>query len=182
MFDENNNPNQAKQKSFYHDYESFYKAYYEIVLGYLRKRVDSFADAEDITGKVFLYCYEKWNTYDPTKASQSTWLFVIVRSRWIDFLRMKQSFADINEMDERLSAEEDQIENAIRLETIRQALAVALKSLPKKQMKAIIMRYFGNYDDDFIARQLGTTSGNIRVMIHRGLNKLKSEVTFRELL
>ena len=95
---------------------------------------------------------------------------------------MKQSFADINEMDERLSAEEDQIENAIRLETIRQALAVALKSLPKKQMKAIIMRYFGNYDDDFIARQLGTTSGNIRVMIHRGLNKLKSEVTFRELL
>ena len=56
MFDENNNPNQAKQKSFYHDYESFYKAYYEIVLGYLRKRVDSFADAEDTTGKVLLYC------------------------------------------------------------------------------------------------------------------------------
>lgn len=77
------------------------------------------ADAEDIAGKVFLYCYEKWETYDPVKASQSTWLFKIVWSRWTDFLRVNRAFEDIDETDGILKNGEDQIESAVRLESIR---------------------------------------------------------------
>ena len=39
---------------FYEEYEAFYAAYYNIVLGYLKKKVNSLADAEDIAGKIFL--------------------------------------------------------------------------------------------------------------------------------
>ena len=168
--------------AFYEQYETFYEAYYSAVLGYLRKRTKSLADAEDIAGKVFLYCYEKWNTYDPSKASQATWLFMIVRSRWTDFLRRDRSYADIDELDEMLSDGEDQIGNAVRLEAIRRELAEALEKLPENQRKAIIMRYFGDYSDDEIAAYLNTTAGNVRVIIYRGLSKLKSEVSFQELL
>ena len=168
--------------AFYEKYESFYEAYYRIVLGYLRKKVNSLADAEDIAGKVFLYCFEKWETYDPSKASHATWLFMIVRSRWTNFLRTNRSFVDIDELDEMLTNDEDQIENAVRLESIRQELAVSLEGLPENQRKAIIMRYFGDYSDDDIANHLNTTAGNVRVIIHRGLSKLKSEVSFRDLL
>lgn len=166
---------------FYEEYEAFYEAYYSIVLGYLRKKVNSLADAEDITGKVFLYCYEKWETYDPSRASQSTWLFMIVRSRWTDFLRVNKAFVDIDELDEMLTNGEDQIENAVRLESIRQELSRSLNQLQESQRKAIIMRYFGEYSDEEIAKRLNTTAGNIRVIIHRGLSRLRLEAEFNEL-
>ena len=168
--------------AFYDTYESFYKAYYRMVLGYLRKKTKSLADAEDIAGKVFLYCFEKWETYDPSKASQATWLFMIVRSRWTDFLRTNRVFVDIDELDEILTNGEDQFDNAVRVESIRQELAVSLEGLPENQRKAIIMRYFGEYSDEEIASHLDTTAGNVRVIIHRGLSKLKAGVSFRELL
>lgn len=168
--------------AFYETYESFYKAYYRIVLGYLRKKTNSLADAEDIAGKVFLYCFEKWETYDPAKASQATWLFMIVRSRWTDFLRTSRSFIDIDELDEMLTNGEDQIDNSVRLEAIRNELAASLEKLPENQRKAIIMRYFGEYSDEEIAHHLNTTAGNVRVIIHRGLSKLKTEASFGDLL
>lgn len=173
---------ESKPSNYYKDYETFYTAYYKKVIGYLKNRVNSFADAEDIAGKVFLYCYEKWDTYDPSKASQSTWLFMIVRSRWTDFLRSNRSYVDIEKLDEVLTDGEDQIENATRLEAIRQELAVSLGKLPDNQKTAVIMRYFGEYSDDEIALHLNTTAGNVRVIIHRGLNRLRSEASFKELL
>ena len=166
-----------------HDgFESFYEAYYGIVLGYLKNKLNSFADAEDITGKVFLYCYEKWDTYDPEKASQATWLFIIVRSRCTDYLRRNRSYADINKLDDILAEEEDLAEQAVRLEAIRQELAVKLKELPENQRDAIIMRFFGDCSDDEIAERLHTTTGNVRVLIHRGINALKAGESFKELL
>lgn len=166
----------------YEDYESFYRAYYGLVLGYLKNRTNSYSDAEDVTAKVFLYCYEKWDSYDPSKASQQTWLFMIVRSRWIDFLRSNKSHDNIDELDEYLVLGDDPIDNAIRLQAIRQELAKALKSLPENQRTAIIMRFFGDYSDSEIALRLNTSEGNIRVLIHRGINKLKLDKAIAELL
>ena len=165
---------ERKPLPFFIDFEAFYAAYHPIVLGYLRKKTSSFADAEDVAGKVFLYCYEKWDTYDPSKASQSTWIFLIVRSKWIDFLRKKRPHANIDELDQMLSNGENPIENAERLDAIRQELAVMLSALPENQRKAIVLRYFCNHSDDEIASHLFTTAGNIRVLIHRGLKKLQS--------
>lgn len=167
---------------FYEDYESFYNAYYGLVLGYLKNRTSSYADAEDVAAKVFLYCYEKWESYDSCKASQQTWLFMIVRSRWIDFLRSSRSHDDIDELDEYLILGDEPLDNAIRLQAIRQELTKALKSLPENQRTAIIMRYFGDYTDSEIARRLNTSEGNIRVLIHRGINKLKLNKEIAELL
>lgn len=172
----------AHTHPFYEDYESFYRAYYGLVLGYLKNRTNSHADAEDVTAKVFLYCYEKWESYDPSKASQQTWLFMIVRSRWIDFLRSNRSHDDIDELDEYLVMGDNPIENAIRLQAIRQELAKALKKLPENQRTAIIMRYFGDYSDSEIALRLNTSEGNIRVLIHRGINKLKRDTAIAELM
>ncbi len=179
---ENNSRANNVSRAVNNEYESFYATYYKIVLGYLRKKVNTLEDAEDIAGKVFLYCFEKWETYDSSKASQATWLFMIVRSRWTDFLRTNRSFVDIDELDEILTNGEDQIENAVRLESIRQELAISLETLPENQRKAIIMRYFGEYSDEEIANHMSTTAGNVRVLIHRGLSRLKSRASFRELL
>ena len=167
---------------YYDDYESFYNAYYSKVLGYIVNKITSFADAEDITGNVFLYCYEKWNEYDPQKASQASWVFMIARSRLVDYFRLKKPCVNIDDMEETLSVDDDPMENAVRLQTIRQELANALKTLPDNQRTAIIMRYFGDYSDTEIAEHLDTTGGNVRVIIHRGINRLKQVKAIAELM
>lgn len=171
-----------ENKVIHTQYEQFYQAYYGLVLGYLRNKVQSVSDAEDITSKVFLYCFEKWNTYDPSKASQITWLFMIVRSRWVDFLRTNRSYVDIDELDEVLTNGNDELDNAVRIQAIRQELAASLEKLHENQRTAIIMRYFGDYKDSEIARYLNITEGNVRVIIHRGVSRLKTELSLKELL
>ncbi len=162
-------------------FESFYKSHYNLVLRYLIRRVNSLQDAEDITGKVFLYCYEKWESYDPSKASQATWLFMVVRSKWIDFLRSHRVCTSLDSLDTFLELEDDPIKDAIRVQAIRDELTKALKELPDKQRMAVIMRYFGNYSDEIIAERLDTTIGNVRVIIHRGIKRLSSETSLRQL-
>lgn len=164
----------------YDSFESFYRAYNSVVLGYLNKRMNSPSDAEDIASKVFLYCYEKWETYDSKKATQQTWLFMIVRSRLVDYLRLRKSNVDIDKLDEYLTTTDDPIDNAVKLTAIRQELAEALKNLPDNQRTAIIMRYFGEYSDKEIADHLKTTPGNIRVLIHRGISRLKTNKAIAE--
>ena len=52
-------------------------------------------------------------------------------------------------------------------------LADALSTLPEKQRKAVVLRYFQEWDNARIAEELGTTEGNIRVMISRALDRLE---------
>ena len=171
----------AKQsRPFYDNYEAFYEAYRGLVVGYLRKRMNSPDDAEDIASKVFLYCYERWETYDPQKAAQQTWLFMIVRSRLADYLRYRKTYVDIDKLDTYLTEDDDPMDSAVKLQAIRQELAEALKNLPENQRTAIVMRYFGEYSDFEIAARLNTTPGNVRVIIHRGLSRLKTDKAIAE--
>jgi len=171
-------PVQHEQKT-YTDYESFYAAYYNTVFGYMRQKVSRQEDAEDLTAKVFLYCFEKWDTFDATRASQKTWLFMIVRSRWIDFLRRNRPDRGMKELDESFPGENEPLEQAAYLEALRDDLAWALESLGEQQKRAIILRYFGNRGNEEIASLLSVSESNVRVLIHRGLKKLESMMKLR---
>lgn len=160
--------------SYQEEFESFYKQYYQIVLGYLVKKTSRSDDAEDLAGKVFLYCFENWSSYDENKASRKTWLFLIVRSRWIDYLRRRREMTNLDEIAELAGSDDSLMDRALQLETLRGELAEALEKIPESQRKAIVMRFFGQIEDREIARRLQTTENNVRVLIHRGLIRLRS--------
>ena len=63
----------------------------------------------------------------------------------------------------------DVLEQTIWLQAIRTELADLLEALPEKQRDAIILRYFAQWTDDEIAKWYTTSKGNVRVMIHRGI-------------
>lgn len=153
-------------------FEDFYQKYYPIALRFLLRRCASTADAEDLAEQVFLYCYQNWKKYDPAKASLSSWLFMILISRFKNYCRDRRYVEDI-EACQNMLCEESPIDQAMRLSEIRQRLAQALNALPINQRKAVVLRYFGGLRDEEIARRLGTTSGNVRVLIFRGLRKMR---------
>ena len=61
--------------------EEIYAAYSGKVMGYIRARVQSQADAEDLCADVFEKVLRRLDQYDQGKAAIGTWIFTIRRWR-----------------------------------------------------------------------------------------------------
>ena len=173
-------PPSMETASMYASYEEFFQAYWHRVVRYLHNKCSSYADAEDIASQAFLYCHQNWHQYDARKASQSTWLFMIVRSRWLNYCRSQKKHVDMDMLSNVLFDENDPLHQAIELESMRQQIASALETLPVNQKKAVIFRFFGDKSNEEIAQILDTSPGNVRVMIFRALKKLKESMRHPE--
>ena len=69
------------------DLEQIYLEYRKKVMGYIRARIRSFADAEDLCEDVFEKIQRKLGDFDESKASLNTWVFTITRNTVIDYFR-----------------------------------------------------------------------------------------------
>lgn len=155
-------------------YEEFYTQNYSRVLYYVRGKISSAEDAEDLTSEVFLYCYSHYDDYDPDKSSLTTWLYLIVNSRVKNYYRDHVSFADYESVSETLQDHSIDLDEGVYLEQLHAALMDAIGQLPERQQTIVKMRYFENRSGEEIAQCLGITPGNVRVLLSRALNKLSS--------
>ena len=157
-------------------FEAVYEEYYQPLLRYLCKKTGSLQDAEDLTSETFLYCYRSYDSYDPEKSAVSTWLYLAANSRLKNYYRDRRDHVEISELENLLPAEETDMDRAAYLEQLRGFLAKKLETLPERQQQVIAMRFFQEKDYDEIADTLGTSAGNIRVILSRALDRLKKEM------
>ena len=155
-------------------YEDFYQDNYGRVLYYVRQKIACAEDAEDLVSEVFLYCYSHYGDYDPEKSSITTWLYLIVNSRVKNYYRDHVTYADYESVVDTVQDQSIDLDAGIYLEQLHDVLMKAIKTLPERQQKIVMMRYFQNYSSEEIARYLGTTPGNVRVLLSRALDKLSS--------
>lgn len=153
-------------------FELFYETYYGRIVSYLRKRCANPQDAEDLAGECFMYCFRNWEQYDAGKASIVSWLYLIVRSRWKNYLRDRKITENLDDYEAVLPARGEQ-ERAVWLTRVREETAKALRELPEQQRRAVVLRFFSEKTDEEIARSLGISQGNLRVIIHRALRKME---------
>ena len=69
------------------DLDRIYTEYSGKVMGYIRARIRSSAEAEDLHSEVFEKVLKKIGEFDPSKASLNTWIFTITRNTVIDHFR-----------------------------------------------------------------------------------------------
>lgn len=155
------------------DYEDFYRENYDRVLYYVKNRINNFEDAEDLVGEVFLYCYSHYDDYDPEKSSVTTWLYLIVNSRVKNYYRDHVTYAEYESVSEVMQDESIDLDAGVYLEQLHSFLMKAIKKLPDRQQKIIMMRYFQNYSASEIAVRLNISPGNVRVLLFRAIDKLE---------
>jgi RNA polymerase sigma factor (sigma-70 family) len=56
----------------------------------------------------------------------------------------------------------------------------SLARLPYKQRAAVVLRYWGDWDDAQIAEAIGCRPASVRVLLHRGVAALRTELTKEE--
>lgn len=154
-------------------FTDFYRKYYNNVVGYLAQRVANRQDAEDIASQVFMYCYRNWDKYDEKKSSLQSWLYMVVRSRWKNYMRDRKQHEDIDDFTDVISDGTDFAEQAAELDSIRGRIARALGSLNEQQRSVIVLRYFKEKSDREIAEELQLSAANVRVIAHRALHKME---------
>ena len=157
-------------------YDAFYSAYHSKILKYLTAKCGRPADAEDLTSQVFLYCYQNFSGYDPSKSSLSSWVYMIANSRFKNYCRDRRVFADIDEVGQFLPDEGNPIDAAIMLDDMRNSIARALLKLPERQRMIVVLRYFRNMNAVEIGNKIGMSPVNVRVQLSRALNRMEAEL------
>ena len=155
------------------DIEQIYTEYYGKVMGYIRARVQSAADAEDLCSDVFEKVFLKIGDYDSEKSSLSTWIFTITRNTVIDhFRRTKPS----EELDENLSDNIELDEDLLNSETLSE-LAAALKRLPEQMRDIIVLRYYDGKPLTEIAELMNLSYGAVKLRHQNAVLMLRQALT-----
>lgn len=150
--------------------EQLYKDYKNKVFGYIFNRIHNYADAEDLTADVFTKVVSHFDSFDPQKASASTWIFVITRNTLIEHFRKHRITEDIEEL--QIPVEDEPVDKVV-MEEQQEVLAKALSELPEKMRDIIIARYYHGYRFAKIGEMMDMSEANARVTHLRALAKLK---------
>jgi len=161
------------------------RAAYAQLFAYYAPRLTSFAmrgnlsqnAAEEVMQETMIAVWRKAHSFDPRKASVSTWVFTIVRNKRIDFLR-KEARPDLTEDDfahvETTVDAADSVLIALqRSETVRERL----KNLPDVQKEVIQKAFFEDKSHSEVAEDLGLPLGTIKSRIRLALGRLRGLIT-----
>lgn len=158
-------------------FEYYFRENFDKVLRYIIGKGINQHTAEDMAMSAFSTCWEKFGEFDPSRASFTTWVYVIVNNRLKNYYRDKKDFAELDENCKSKADHAEEILEAIQLTFLRKELANALMLLSEKNRKIVVLRYFKKKNSNEIAELVGTTPGNVRVLLKRSLDKMKDYFT-----
>lgn len=137
--------------------------------------------AEDLAQETLLEAWRSLGRFDG-RCRLGTWLFGILRHRWLKSLRKKSPVSVSDELIGKPvtageSAPQARLEQAESSARLRHALSL----LPASQREVLELRFFAAASLEEIARTLDCPLGTVKSRLHHGLEKLRSQETLREL-
>jgi RNA polymerase sigma-70 factor, ECF subfamily len=152
-----------------------YQLYVQQIYRYIAYRVQSDADAEDLTAEVFVKMVEGLRSYKLTGAPFEAWLYRIASARIIDFRRRVRRRPQ-TELSEVLSSGEATPEERMleqqEIETLRQALS----GLTDEQQGILVLRFIERKSHQEVAEILGKSVSAVKSIQHRALIQLASRL------
>ena len=145
------------------------------VYRYFMKRLASKELCEDLTSDVFYSCLKKYDSYDPAKATVATWIYSVANNKLKNYYRDRKEHISIDDEDVLITLPDNtDMEEAVFLTQMKDHLKKALESdsISEKERNIIKLKYFSELTSGEIAEQIGTTAGNVRVMLTRAMSKL----------
>ena len=144
------------------------------LLGFLLRHAASREDAEDLLQDVFMACCRHKDDFDPTRCSETAWLFVIAKNRLKQYYRDQKPVSSLEELAENGESIADwSAQEAIRLMECRDLVAKLLLTLDERSRTVLILRYFQQLDSQQIAQQMGLSPVNVRVIQSRAIASLR---------
>src|SRR6478752_2123978 len=153
-----------------------YKSYvFTLTLRFIKNR----EDAEEVSQDIFVKAYRSLADFKGT-AKFSTWLYTVVNTTCITFLRKKR--LDIRSLDDERTFEvadnqdsglrANQVEQKSRLNMVNQAIAL----LSPDDAEIITLFYKNEQSLEEISQILGVEANTAKVRLHRARTRLKEKM------
>ena len=153
-----------------------YRTYAPGLLTYVRMRVPSPEDAEDLVVEVFLAALENTKFTMLSEKAQQMWLWRVTRNKVIDAYRKAKTRQSVTLDHVAEGLFEDEMFSpeytALRQEDYMD-LSVHLQSLPPLQQEILRLRFGQDLSCSEIATALGKQENVVRVTLSRSLNLLR---------
>lgn len=156
-------------------FELVYEDHFSYVYNMLYMHTMHKQTAEDLTSDTFMRAMQAYDRYDPTRASERTWLTVIANRLLYNFYRSRAArktepaedevMAAIPCTDALLESLSDSTEDAVRK---------LLSCLDEQERHLLVMRYYSEMRNPEIAAALGTTPKAVSERCRRLLAKCRT--------
>jgi RNA polymerase sigma-70 factor, ECF subfamily len=155
------------------DREAFgclYDIYADRIYRHIYYRTAKEEDARDMTQEVFARAWQSLPKYKPTSTPFLGWLYTISHNRVIDYYRTRKehSYLDIDVPSEARGPEQ-LAEATFARRDVRRAILL----LPQDQQRVVLLAFIEGMEYREVAAALGKTEGNIRVIVHRALKRMR---------
>lgn len=156
-------------------YAQLYDFYVDRIFRFILFKVKTVEDAEDITSEVFLKTWNYIRTTQKRIENLNALLYKMSRNAVVDYYRSKQRT-------EELMSDEDQFKKIMRARDLDQEIDNKfelknienyLNQLKDEYREVIILRYVEEFSINEIAQILEKTKGNVRVLLHRAMQRLR---------
>ena len=164
------------QRAIGHDPEAFgrlYDTHVDRVYRHIYYRVGNEQDAEDLTQQVFLKAWQAIPRYKKTASPFIAWLMTISHNLIVDSYRMRKDTAYL-EAEVLADSPASNPEQAAEASFEQQHLRRAILKLGSDEQQVVILRFIEGFEFAEIASVLKKKEGNVRVILHRALVKLRS--------
>ena len=147
--------------------EQIYLQYHDKVRAYVRGKIQDPHDVEDLVSAVFMKIVQKLDSYDPAKASVSTWVYTITRNTVTDHFRTRRTMVALEDymVDEQPAELSD---NAL------DSLADALMALKEKTRDLIVLHYYTGYTLKEVVEMMGMSYINVKVIHKKAPESLRA--------
>lgn len=166
--------------------------YADYLLNYAYFRVRDKELAEDLMQDTFISALKSQKTYNGT-ANEKTWLTIILKNKIIDYYRSSlnkhakltdsidnnsnNDYFNGNDtyhwFDKKQPKEWNNTEKTIESKEFNAALNNCMKKMPEKLAAVFTLKYIDDEATETICKEVGITSSNYWVMIHRAKLQLR---------
>ena len=137
-----------------------------------RKFLYKESDVEDAVQEVFIAIWKAAEKFDHTKASEVTFISMIARRRFIDYLRKVSKHRNLQSIDED-NGQELFKESILNESTDLQLIKDAIGTLEIEDQELLKLSIYQGYSHSEIAKLLNIPLGTVKTRIRRNLIKLK---------
>ncbi|MDI7776324.1 sigma-70 family RNA polymerase sigma factor [Asticcacaulis sp. EMRT-3] len=152
-------------------YRKLLTALHPWLLAYFRRRLRG-SDGEDLVQMTLLSLHEKRHTYD-SDAPFLPWIAAVARHKLIDYVRKNSRHVHV-ELTEALG-----LDDGMQPDMAARDVAVLLRQLPKDQARIITLQKIDGLSVDEVSRLTGKSAASVKVIVHRGLKRLRGFVGTR---
>jgi len=149
--------------------------YSNLVWSLARRFTRSADDAEDAVQDIFLDLWKSAARFDPSKASETTFVAMVARRRLIDQLRRTESRPQLVGMPEHFDPPDEEHQR-LEIGIEARSAARALAALKPEQRRVLMMSIYEGRSHGEIVEATGMPLGTVKSHIRRGLAEVRARL------